>query len=99
MKTLPSSARLFRVGTLSYIYPAFAQSDGLRWFYRALLKFLVATTRQFWFFYGAWVVGTLIFVFRLQAYAFWLVGIMAVTLIVTTVLEWNKLSEQEKTEC
>jgi hypothetical protein len=97
MKRLPSSStRLFQVGASSYLYPSFVQSDGLRWLYRALLKFLVASTRQFWFFFGAWGAGALVVVLRLQDYAFWLVGVMTAALIVITVLEWSKLSEQEK---
>jgi hypothetical protein len=95
-KLSTTSTRLFQVGVTSYLYPTFVQSEGLRWFYRFLLKFLVAATRQFWFFFGAWAAGTLIFVFRLQDYALWLVGGMLVALIVITALEWSKLSEQEK---
>jgi ABC-type protease/lipase transport system fused ATPase/permease subunit len=90
--------RIFRIGQTAHLYPSFVRSDPSRLAYRWVCKFFIASTRQFWFFFAAWTVSVLIMVFRLQEYAFWLLGAMSVVLMVTTVLEWNKLSELEDRE-
>jgi len=90
--------RIFKVGQAAHIYPAFLRSDPARLIYRCFCKFLIASTRQFWFFFAAWVVSVAIMVFGLQEYAFWSVGVMFFALVAVTALEWNKLSELEKKE-